>query len=161
MTDSSLVRVLQRSRRQGRAYTVQRRRARRACNQARNRKAQTRAHAHGHRRCAHRSTSFRNRRGMRGCAVSHWRIRNRARPAGEFPAPRSVETRGCKPLPQIDGHAVVLAGSCSAATRRQVAYMNERCDSLMLDPLGLARERRRRVDGSRSGRFRAWGKNRC
>jgi uncharacterized protein YgbK (DUF1537 family) len=42
-------------------------------------------------------------------------------------------------LPQIDGHAVVLAGSCSAATRRQVAYMNERCDSLMLDPLGLAR----------------------
>jgi len=33
----------------------------------------------------------------------------------------------------------VLAGSCSAATRRQVAYMNERCDSLMLDPLGLAR----------------------
>ena len=41
-------------------------------------------------------------------------------------------------FPQIDGHAVVLAGSCSAATQRQVAVMKARCESFELDPCTLA-----------------------
>ena len=42
-------------------------------------------------------------------------------------------------LPAIDGHAVVLSGSCSAATQRQVAEMKRQCESLVLDPVALAR----------------------
>lgn len=40
--------------------------------------------------------------------------------------------------PRIDGHAAVLAGSCSAATVRQVAAMEKHCESLALDPVALA-----------------------
>jgi uncharacterized protein YgbK (DUF1537 family) len=43
-------------------------------------------------------------------------------------------------MPRLSGHAAVIAGSCSAATRRQVAYMRERCESLQLDPAVLARD---------------------
>ena len=42
-------------------------------------------------------------------------------------------------LPGIDGHAVVLAGSCSAATQRQVAAMRPQCDSFQIDASALAR----------------------
>ena len=40
-------------------------------------------------------------------------------------------------LPSIGGHAAVLAGSCSAATQAQVAHMQRRHDSFVLDPLAL------------------------
>jgi uncharacterized protein YgbK (DUF1537 family) len=43
-------------------------------------------------------------------------------------------------LPSLGGHAVVLSGSCSAATLRQVAAMKKQCESLVIDPLALARE---------------------
>ncbi len=42
-------------------------------------------------------------------------------------------------LPRIDGPAVVLAGSCSAATQRQVAAMQLSCESFAIDALALAR----------------------
>jgi len=42
-------------------------------------------------------------------------------------------------MPRLSGYAAVIAGSCSAATRRQVACMRERCESLRLDPAALAR----------------------
>jgi uncharacterized protein YgbK (DUF1537 family) len=38
------------------------------------------------------------------------------------------------PLPQVDGASAVLAGSCSAMTRAQVAYMAARCDAIRIDP---------------------------
>jgi uncharacterized protein YgbK (DUF1537 family) len=38
---------------------------------------------------------------------------------------------------RASGHAAVLAGSCSAATRRQVAQMKQRCPWLQLDPRDL------------------------
>jgi uncharacterized protein YgbK (DUF1537 family) len=40
-------------------------------------------------------------------------------------------------LPAIEGHAVVLAGSCSAATLRQVEEMKRRCESFEIDPIEL------------------------
>lgn len=40
--------------------------------------------------------------------------------------------------PRVDGHAAVLAGSCSAATVRQVAAMKKHCEALALDPVALA-----------------------
>jgi uncharacterized protein YgbK (DUF1537 family) len=43
-------------------------------------------------------------------------------------------------LPNVGGHAVVLSGSCSAATLRQVAVMKKQCESLVIDPLALARD---------------------
>ena len=42
-------------------------------------------------------------------------------------------------LGKIDGHAVVLSGSCSAATQRQVAHMKQKCDSYEIDALALGR----------------------
>ena len=42
-------------------------------------------------------------------------------------------------LPAIDGHAVVLSGSCSAATQRQVAHMQQHCESYALDARALGR----------------------
>jgi uncharacterized protein YgbK (DUF1537 family) len=41
-------------------------------------------------------------------------------------------------LPPVGGSRVVIAGSCSPATRRQVAVMRERHPSLQLDPMALA-----------------------
>jgi uncharacterized protein YgbK (DUF1537 family) len=41
-------------------------------------------------------------------------------------------------LPRLAGHALAIAGSCSAATQRQVAYMRSRCESLRLEPARLA-----------------------
>jgi 3-dehydrotetronate 4-kinase len=48
-------------------------------------------------------------------------------------------------LPRIEGHAAVLAGSCSDATARQVAHMRRECDAFEIDPIGL-REREDAVD---------------
>jgi uncharacterized protein YgbK (DUF1537 family) len=41
-------------------------------------------------------------------------------------------------LPKIEGHAVVLSGSCSAATQRQVAHMRQYCESYAIDARSLA-----------------------
>jgi uncharacterized protein YgbK (DUF1537 family) len=40
-------------------------------------------------------------------------------------------------LPAIEGYAAVLAGSCSAATQRQVDDMKRHCDSFEIDPIEL------------------------
>jgi len=48
-----------------------------------------------------------------------------------------LEAREADTLPAVNGHAAVLAGSCSAATRRQVGRMKQRCPWLQLDPRSL------------------------
>lgn len=48
------------------------------------------------------------------------------------------DSAGPVPLPKLAGGTVVLAGSCSAATRRQVARMSARCPSVGIDPRELA-----------------------
>jgi len=40
-------------------------------------------------------------------------------------------------LPAIEGYAAVLAGSCSAATQRQVDDMKRHCESFEIDPIEL------------------------
>jgi uncharacterized protein YgbK (DUF1537 family) len=49
-----------------------------------------------------------------------------------------AEAGGLAELPDLEGNAVVLAGSCSAATRRQVRRMADRHPALAIDPLALA-----------------------
>ena len=44
-------------------------------------------------------------------------------------------------LPKLEGGAAVLAGSCSEATREQVAYMVRHYPALAVDPLSLAETR--------------------
>lgn len=41
-------------------------------------------------------------------------------------------------LPTIEGHAAVLAGSCSRATRQQIEIMSETHPALKIDPIDLA-----------------------
>lgn len=48
-----------------------------------------------------------------------------------------LQPKSSHALPVVDGHAAVLAGSCSAATQRQVDYMKRQCDSFELDPIAL------------------------
>jgi len=48
------------------------------------------------------------------------------------------DSAGPVSLPKLAGGTVVLAGSCSAATRRQVARMSARCPSVCIDPRELA-----------------------
>lgn len=43
-------------------------------------------------------------------------------------------------LPRLPGHAAVLAGSCSAATRNQVERFRSRATPIVVDPLALARD---------------------
>lgn len=43
-------------------------------------------------------------------------------------------------LPKVAGGSIVLSGSCSAMTRRQVAHYAGKVASLRLDPIALARE---------------------
>jgi uncharacterized protein YgbK (DUF1537 family) len=50
-----------------------------------------------------------------------------------------VEQAGA--LPRVGGHAAVLAGSCSAATRRQVAEFKDQSNSLVIDPIALREDR--------------------
>ncbi len=45
---------------------------------------------------------------------------------------------GLSQMPALEGGAVVLAGSCSVATRGQIDYMAQHSPSLKLDPLALA-----------------------
>jgi len=49
-----------------------------------------------------------------------------------------LRRRASGPDAPVAGHAVVLSGSCSAATQRQVAAMKAACASFELDPLRLA-----------------------
>lgn len=56
------------------------------------------------------------------------------------------ETEGLVPIENWPGPAAVLAGSCSVATRDQVAHMVAICPSRQLDPLGLADGRERLTD---------------
>ncbi len=53
---------------------------------------------------------------------------------------------GAAALPTLAGGTAVLAGSCSAATQRQVARMAAHCRSIRLDPLELASGRTRLSD---------------
>jgi uncharacterized protein YgbK (DUF1537 family) len=50
-----------------------------------------------------------------------------------------LKTAQAGALPRVAGHAVVLAGSCSAATLRQVAAMQRTCDSFAIDAAALGR----------------------
>lgn len=43
-------------------------------------------------------------------------------------------------LPTIDGHAAVLAGSCSRATRQQIKVMSDMHPALKIDPMDLAKD---------------------
>jgi uncharacterized protein YgbK (DUF1537 family) len=53
-----------------------------------------------------------------------------------------IGTRPARAWPKFNGAAAVLSGSCSEATRRQVAQMRERCPALALDPASLRGEGR-------------------
>ena len=48
------------------------------------------------------------------------------------------ERAGADALPRIDGAAAILSGSCSQATRAQVAYMRERGPVYTIDPVAAA-----------------------
>jgi uncharacterized protein YgbK (DUF1537 family) len=48
------------------------------------------------------------------------------------------ESSGPAELPKLPGSAVILSGSCSPATQRQVSRMSSRCPSLQVEPLRLA-----------------------
>jgi len=51
-----------------------------------------------------------------------------------------LKTAAASELPRVGGHAVVLSGSCSAATQRQVAALQRQCESFALDAMALARD---------------------
>ena len=44
----------------------------------------------------------------------------------------------CAPLPKLKGHPVIIAGSCSLATRGQVEFVREQCFAIEVDPLQIA-----------------------
>ena len=44
----------------------------------------------------------------------------------------------CVPLPQLPGHAVIIAGSCSQTTRSQVEFMRAHCGFMDVHPCKLA-----------------------
>jgi uncharacterized protein YgbK (DUF1537 family) len=48
-----------------------------------------------------------------------------------------LKTKAAGALPAIEGYAAVLAGSCSAATQRQVNCMKQHCASFEIDPIEL------------------------
>ena len=49
-----------------------------------------------------------------------------------------LRRRAADGLPSIDGASIVLAGSCSTATQRQVARVKSKWDTFELDPLAIA-----------------------
>ena len=55
---------------------------------------------------------------------------------GNFRKQGLLRRGGADAAPAIEGPAVVLAGSCSAATQRQVAFMKASCEALALDASG-------------------------
>ena len=77
------------------------------------------------RRCDRRPRSRSDRRGGGRSAADHRRLGHRARPAGEFPPPGPARRRRRRrrAAARSTGAAAVLSGSCSEATRAQVAYM--------------------------------------
>jgi uncharacterized protein YgbK (DUF1537 family) len=73
---------------------------------------------------------------------------------GNFRRKQVLKTATAGELPRVDGHAVVLSGSCSAATQRQVAALQRQCESFALDALALAR------DPGVVGKALAWAQSR-
>ena len=57
-------------------------------------------------------------------------------------------------LPRFGGHAAVLAGSCSAATQRQVARMKTQSNAMEIDPIAL------REDGEAVAKVLQWARPR-
>ncbi|MBI4194781.1 MAG: four-carbon acid sugar kinase family protein [Betaproteobacteria bacterium] len=57
-------------------------------------------------------------------------------------------------LPAVHGHAAVIAGSCSAATQRQVAEMKRRSQWFEIDPIGL------REDSASASKVLQWARPR-
>ncbi|MDF1591039.1 MAG: four-carbon acid sugar kinase family protein [Desulfobacterales bacterium] len=53
------------------------------------------------------------------------------------------DMRGLAALPRIEGPAVVIAGSCSSATRGQVRRMARTCPAFKIDPVRLAQGKQR------------------
>ena len=49
-------------------------------------------------------------------------------------------SRAAGHLPAVDGRNLILAGSCSSATQRQVQWMQDRCPSRVIDFAGLIRD---------------------
>jgi len=60
---------------------------------------------------------------------------------GNFRRAGSLLTREAGAFPGFGGHAAVLAGSCSTATQRQVALMNNESNGFEIDPIALREDR--------------------
>jgi uncharacterized protein YgbK (DUF1537 family) len=46
----------------------------------------------------------------------------------------------CAPLPTLKGHPVIIAGSCSKATRSQVEFMRGQCFTMEINPIEIANQ---------------------
>src|SRR5258705_2566167 len=73
---------------------------------------------------------------------------------GNFRRKHVLQTATAGELPRVDGHAGGLSGSCSAATQRQGAALQRPCESFALDALALAR------DPGVVGKALAWAQSR-
>ena len=51
------------------------------------------------------------------------------------------DREGLAEMPAVDGNTLVIAGSCSMATRRQVARLRDRFPAVRIDPLAIAEGR--------------------
>ena len=71
--------------------------------------------------------------GRRGRAAGHRRLGHRARAAAQFHRPRPGEAARRAAVAGVDGPEAILAGSCSGATRAQVAVHAERHPTLEID----------------------------
>mgnify|MGYP003352402104 FL=1 len=71
-----------------------------------------------------------------------------------FRRKKFLNTIAAGELPRVNGHAAVLAGSCSAATQRQVAAFERQGESYKLDAFALAH------DDAEIGRAVAWALSR-
>ena len=144
------------------------------------RKAMTALKEHGpplrHRRCGERRPPDGDRRGGGAPRADHRRLRRGDGAAGEFPPRRTAEGPGDPgALPSVQGHAAVLAGSCSRATLAQLGVARDHVPVLELDPLAtpdadaLARtgaglgggQARRHAGGDRRFRPAGQGCRRC
>jgi uncharacterized protein YgbK (DUF1537 family) len=52
-----------------------------------------------------------------------------------------LNTGGMQPLPTVDGSTAVLSGSCSLATQGQVDHMRQNHDAFQIDPIAIAKGR--------------------
>jgi uncharacterized protein YgbK (DUF1537 family) len=64
---------------------------------------------------------------------------------GNFRRAGMLEQQAAGALPRIGGHAAVLAGSCSAATQRQVLEMRRHCEAFEIDPLAAGADTARQA----------------